>query len=154
MKLFIPLILLFVLGLLLSRYIRYIIGCYRSNHWPTTSATIQKGALGRISLGKGDYPASFLGYAYIVQGIRYAGFFVLYGDKALLTMLHETLPGASLQIRYDPKNPNISYLVDTRDSRFQALTASQDPVWLNQAPAFDLQDALRCAPPTNNSPRA
>jgi hypothetical protein len=39
--------------------------------------------------------------------------------------------------------PNISFLVDYKDFRFNGLKATQSPQFLNQAPPFDLQDAIR-----------
>jgi hypothetical protein len=42
--------------------VRYLLRRYRSYRWPTIAATIQKGAVGTISFGKGvSYPASFFG---------------------------------------------------------------------------------------------
>ena len=40
-------------------------------------------------------------------------------------------------------SPGTSLLVDYKDAHFGGLLASQDPDWLDQAPAFDLQDAHR-----------
>ena len=58
--------------------IRYLLKRSRSNRWPTVDATIQRGAIGNISFGRGgSAPASFMGYAYIVQGARYAGYFAV-----------------------------------------------------------------------------
>jgi len=126
--------------------IRYLLGRYRRNRWPSADAAIQKGAVGKISFGKGGTaPASFMGYAYNVQGVRYAGFFALYGDEVTVQKLHNTLAGAPLQVRYNPSDPNISFLLDYKDLRFEGLKATQSPEWLNQAPSFDLQDAIRGA---------
>jgi hypothetical protein len=126
--------------------IRYLVRRFRSRRWPTVDATVQKGAVGRISFGRGaSAPASFMGYAYVVQGVRYAGFFALYGDEVCVRKLHDGLGGASLQIRYSPSDPNLSFLVHYSNSRFEGLTATQSPEWLDQAPSFDLQDAIRGA---------
>lgn len=84
-----------------------------------------------------------MGYAYVVQGVRYAGFFALYGDENQVSKLNDTLPGGTVLIRYNPSDPNSSFLVDYYDSRFAGLPATQNPDWLNQSPAFDLQDASR-----------
>jgi hypothetical protein len=124
--------------------IRFVLRRYRSKHWPTVDATLQKGAIGKISFGRGaTAPATFMGYAYIVQGVRYAGFFALYGDDSQVRKLQDDLTGAHIQIRYDPSDPNVSYLLDNKDSRFDGLAATQNPEWLNQSPAFDLQDTVR-----------
>lgn len=100
--------------------------------------------MGQISVGRGSaVPACFIGYAFKVQGERYGAYFVLVGNKDTLQKIRESLAGTPLQIRYNPSDPNVSLLVDYKDSRFEGLKASQDPDWLNQAPPFDLQDAIR-----------
>jgi hypothetical protein len=138
------LILFLVLGWWYFVQIRFVLRRHRSKRWPTVDATLQKGAVGRISFGKGaSAPATFVGYAYIVQGVRYAGFFALYGDGSQVHKLQESLTGALVQIRYDPSDPNVSYLADHKDSRFDGLAVTQNPEWLDQSPAFDLQDAVR-----------
>ena len=88
-------------------------------------------------------PARFVGYAFKVQEQRFGGYFVLIGKESALEELPKNLQGCSLQVRYDPSDPTTSLLVDYKDARFGGLLASQDPDWLDQAPAFDLQDALR-----------
>ena len=123
--------------------VRYLLRRYRSYRWPTIAATIQKGAVGTISFGKGvSYPASFFGYIYLIQGVHYAGFLALYGEKDLVGKLNENLAGETIQVRYGPSDPGSSFLVEYNDSRFRGLTATQNPKWLGQAPAFDLQDAI------------
>ena len=125
------------------RQIRYMLRRHRSQVWPTTEALIQKGTIGSIHFGKGaTAPASFTGYAYSIENVRYAGYFALYGDEATMRRLHESLVGTTIQIRYDPSDPNISCLVNCYDPRFVGVTVTQNPEWLDQAPAFDLQDAL------------
>ena len=84
-----------------------------------------------------------MGYAYNVQGTRFAGYFALYGDEFIVKKLHESLASTSIQIRYNPSDPYISFLVNYDDFRFEGLNATQSPELLNQAPAFDLQDAIR-----------
>lgn len=124
--------------------IPYIIRRVRSHRWPTAEATIQKGCFGAISLGRyGSIPVAFMGYAYTIQGVRYAGAFVLYRDLERLRRLSEALAGLVIQIRYDPSDLNTSYLTDTDDSRFEGLHVSQDPQWIEQAPPLDLQEAIR-----------
>jgi hypothetical protein len=84
-----------------------------------------------------------MGYAYSIHGIRYAAFFALYGNKVSVETAKNALVGAPLQVRYNPADPNISFLVDYNDFRFEGLNATQNPDTLNQAPSFDLQDTLR-----------
>jgi hypothetical protein len=134
--------LLFVLG----GWIRYLLKGYRSRSWPSVTATIQKGAIGRITYGKGlSDSAIFSAYVYVLKSVRYVGFFALYGDEARVRKLHESLAGTMIQIRYDPSAPEVSCLADFYDSRFEGLTATQLQKWLDQAPALDLQEAIRGA---------
>jgi hypothetical protein len=119
---------------------------FSSRRWPTVTATIQKGSIGPLSFGRGvTVPAAFLGYGFLVQGIRRAGIFAVYGsgDENTLRSLEDKLAGAPLDIRYDPSDPGVSYLVDPRDSRFEGLTVTQNPEWLSQAPEFHIGDAIR-----------
>lgn len=133
-----------VLGCYFFVQIRYLVRRYRRNSWPIADATVQKGAMGKVRVGRyGSVPASFLGYTYNVQGMRYGGYFVLCGKEATIKDLHEILPDQHIQIRYRPSDPNTSFLLDYKDSRFNGLKATQSPELLNQAPAFDLQDAIR-----------
>jgi len=127
----------------ISVQIPYLLKYCRSKNWPTANATIQRGTMGRVSQGRSTIPACFIGYAFKVEGVRYAGYFVLAGKEDILQKVSKDLAGSSLQVRYDPSNPNTSLLVDCKDFRFAGLRASQDPYWLNQAPAFDLQDTIR-----------
>jgi hypothetical protein len=129
---------------ILSIEIPYLLKYLRRKNWPSANATIQKGAIGRISRRRGAFiPACFIGYTFKVQEERYAGYFVLVGNEEALEKLNKNLSGGSLQIRYDPSDPNVSLLLDYHDFLFAGLTASQDPAWLSQAPSFDLQDLIR-----------
>jgi hypothetical protein len=116
----------------------------RRKNWPSANAVIQNFTSGAINRGRNCIvPACFVGYAFEVQEKRFGGYFVLIGKESTLQESRKNLKGSSVQIRYEPSDPDISLLVDYKDSRFEGLMASQDPDWLNQAPAFDLQDALR-----------
>jgi hypothetical protein len=84
-----------------------------------------------------------LGYAYVVEGVRYAGYFVIFGDEEKARRLQGELADVPVQIRYDPSNPNVSYLVNLYDSRFGGVGANQNPERLDQAPAFDIAETLR-----------
>jgi hypothetical protein len=65
------LVLLLILGAWYFVQIRHLLRCFRSKRWPAVDATLQKGSIGKIALGKGaSVPAAFVGYAYTVQGIR------------------------------------------------------------------------------------
>jgi len=84
-----------------------------------------------------------MGYAYQVDGERYAGIFALRGSESDLPGLSQRLTGATLQIKYDPRDPNNSYVSNIYAPLFEGRTATQNPEWLNQSPQFDLQDAIR-----------
>ena len=116
----------------------------RSRRWPTADAIIQKGALGGISVGRGaSVPASFMGYAFVANNVRYAGLFAICGDQAFLRRLNESINGQTIQIRYNPSDPNMSFLVDYYDPRFGGKVAIQNPERLDDAPPFDIQNAIR-----------
>jgi hypothetical protein len=136
-------------GWLAIRRIRYLLDRYRSSRWPIVAATVQVGAPGSVYLGKyrGSVSANFVGYAYNVAGARYAAFFVLCGDETEVQAVADRLVGSTVQVRYDPAHPDTSFLLDYEDFRFQGLKASQNPDWLEQSPALDLQDAIRGAAP-------
>jgi hypothetical protein len=119
---------------------------FSSRRWPTVTATIQQGSVGPISFGRGvTVPAAFLGYGFVVEGIRRAGIFAIYGtqDDKILRRLQEKLAGGSVEIRYDPSDVGLSYLVDLHDSRFEGLTVTQNPESLSQAPEFHIGDIVR-----------
>ena len=124
--------------------VRYLLRRYRSYRWPTLLATVQRGAVGNLVFGKGvSQPATFLAYIYPVQGVRYAGFFALYGAADLVKKLNESLAGETIQVRYGPSDRGSSFIVEYNDLRFEGLTATQNPKWLCQTPPVDLQDAIQ-----------
>ena len=119
---------------------------FSSRRWPTVTATIQKGSVGPISFGRGvTVPAAFLGYAFVIEGIRRAGIFAIYGtqDENILHRLEDKLAGSSVDVRYDPSDLGLSYLVDLHDSRFEGLTVTQNPERVSQAPEFHIEDVIR-----------
>ena len=138
------LVLFVILGWWYFAQFRYFLQRSRSKRWPVVDAVLQKGSIGKISFGKrGSMPVAFVGYAYTVQGIRYAGFFALYGEEYKVRRLDESLAGATVQIRYDPSSPDVSFLVNEYDSRLEGTQATQNPDYLDQCPPFDLQNAIR-----------
>ncbi len=139
---------LFLLFLLvvwwLSAQVRHLIRRHASHRWPITTAVVRKGAVGTISFGRGaTSPAAFLGYSFVVQGTRYAGIFAVYGAEDLVLTSQNNLAGVSLNVRFNPSDPNMSYLVDLYDVRFAGLIATQNPEWLDQSPAFSIGDAIQ-----------
>lgn len=87
-------------------------------------------------------PVVFIGYSFKVKGVRYAGYFVVFGNEASVHDLNRRLPGTTLQVRYDPSDPNTSFLANYSDARFGGFVASQNPRFLAKAPPFDLGDAI------------
>jgi hypothetical protein len=145
-ELFSLLLLLFSFGLLAWWYFtqgQHFVRQYTSRNWPSVEAVLQRGAIGPVTLGKVAVNGCFLGYSFQVAGMRYAGFFVIFCDQDKSRQLQKELPGATVQVRYKQSDPNISYLADRQDPRFGWQGASQNPEYLNQAPAFDLEDAVR-----------
>lgn len=129
--------------LLILTCIYFVVVRNRREHWPVTDASIQRGAIGVVLPGRNSFPAAFMGYAFEVKGVRYANYFVVFGSsESRVHNVHRQLPGALLSVRYDPSDPNTSFLVNYNDGRFGGLTASQDAIFLASAPAFDLQDTL------------
>jgi len=117
---------------------------FSSRRWSTAEATIQKGAVGRVSSVRGSWTyGSFFGYAFAVQGVPYTGLFLIVGDQEQASALQNALAGMPLSVRYDPSDPNVSVVADLYDPRFRGLNATQDPEWLKQAPAFSIGDVLR-----------
>ena len=141
----VPLVLVLVVAgifvALVAQQVWYGVLRMRSKRWPTVAAKVQQSAPGIVTfrhdrLGY-DYtsPARFLGYAFSVAGVRYAGLFVLYGEETKVQQVARRLVGQPVQVRYDPARPDTSLLADYEDSRFQGLTASQRPDFLDEAPA-------------------
>jgi hypothetical protein len=103
-----------------------------SRRWPSATATIQKGEVSRVAGPKGSVAfASFFGYGFALNGARYAGLFALICNEEHGQNLQNKLAGESVFVRYNPSNPNISFLADIYDSRFEGLTATQNPKWLD-----------------------
>jgi hypothetical protein len=135
---------MFVLGWWYFVQAVYFVRRLRSRRWPTADATIQKGALGGVSVGRGaSVPASFMGYAFVVNNVRYAGLFAVCGDQPFLHRLSQSICGQTIQIRYNPSDPNMSFLVDYYDPRFGGKVATQNPERLESAPPFDIQDTIQ-----------
>ncbi len=78
--------------------IRYWILRHRSRSWLAVEATIQGGAIASVSFLFGvQAPVLFLGYAFTLEGHRYAGFLAIYGVKReQLLPLQNSWPGQSI----------------------------------------------------------
>jgi hypothetical protein len=103
-----------------------------SRRWPSVTATIQRGEVSRVSGPKGSVAfGSFFGYAFALNGARYVGLFALIGNEEHGQNLQNKLAGKEILVRYNPGNPNVSFVGDIYDSRFEGLTATQNPQWLD-----------------------
>jgi hypothetical protein len=79
---------------------------------------------------------SFFGYAYLLNGTRYAALFALVCGEERANQLQNTVTG-DITIRYNPADPNVSFLRDPYDQRFGGIVATQNPEWLDQGGNLD-----------------
>lgn len=132
-----------IFGLAIVACCYYVVVRKRRKQWPVANALIQKGTMGQLDLGEaGTKPAAFMGYSFKANGLCYAYCFVLCGSEVRIKDLYRRLPGNPVQVRYDPSDPNTSFLVNCHDVLFEGLVASQASTFLAQAPAFDVRDAI------------
>jgi Protein of unknown function (DUF3592) len=110
---------------------RFFIRRLLSGRWPTVTATIRADSLG--SLGRGGC-AAFFTYEFTVEEVAYTGRFALLsltGSEHGRNLLNE-LAGLPIEIRYNPKRPKISFLVNLWDMRFDGATCTQNPYWYTE----------------------
>ena len=108
-----------------------------------TLATIQRGGVAMINTPTGIYArVGFFGYSYTVDGSQYAGLFAILCDPQDSERFQQKLSGGKIQIRYNPSNPETSFVENLRDPRFEGYKASQDPNWLSQAPDAGIRDPI------------
>jgi hypothetical protein len=152
---FVDLLLLCFMGWWFSIPIRYWILRHRSRNWVAVEATIQRGGIASVSFKSGvEAPVLFLGYAFTLEGHRYARFLAIYGVKReQLLPLQNSLPGQSISVLYNPSNPDESLLERYDDPRFAGTKATQNPLWLRQAPTFSLRESLRGSSALPSPPR-
>ena|SRR5436305_8911877 len=82
-----------------------------SKRWTSVTATIQKGKVSTVPGGKGSLAfGSFFGYGFVLSGARYAGLFALIGNEEHAAALQDKLDGENMFVRYNPSNPNVSFL--------------------------------------------
>jgi hypothetical protein len=110
---------------------RFFIRRLLSGRWPTASATIRAEWLGSIGPAT---RAAFFTYDFIVEGVPYTGRFALVyltGEDQGRKLLNE-LAGLPISIRYNPKQPKTSFLVNVYDLRFDGATGTQNPYWYTE----------------------
>jgi hypothetical protein len=101
-----------------------------SGRWPTATATIRPESLGSI----GNGVAAFFTYDFTVNEVAFTGRFAvvsLTGQDQGRKLLNE-LAGLPISIRYNPKQPEISFLVNVYDLRFDGATGTQNPYWYTE----------------------
>ena len=107
---------------------RFFVRRFLSRRWPTATATIRAESFGTI--GKGAR-AAFFTYDFTVEEVTYTGRFALnafLNEDQGKKLLNE-LTGLPISIRYNPKQPKISFLVNVYDLRFDGATGTQNPNW-------------------------
>jgi hypothetical protein len=111
--------------------IRHQFRMWRSQSWPVVHGTVQKGEVLHSGGGRASFLPfrSLLGYAFSVDGRSYWGVFVLAAeDMQTAEKLQKQAEGIAATVQYDPKNPEISFLVD-RELLGRRIV--QDPRWLD-----------------------
>ena len=104
-----------------------------SRRWPSATATIQKGEVSKVSGAKGSVAfGCFFGYVFALNGTTHAGLFALIGNEEHGQNLQNKLAGKDILVRYNPSDPNVSFLADIYDLRFEGLKATQNPQWLDK----------------------
>lgn len=109
--------------------VRFMIRRLQSGGWPTATATIRAEFVG--SVGRGAR-AAFFAYDFIFQGAKHCGQFALVplASEDQGRKLLSVLGGLPISIRYNPKRPEISFLVNhLYDARFDGVSATQNPYW-------------------------
>ena len=107
---------------------RFLLRRMGSGKWPTTIAKIEGEFVG--SMGKGARAASFQ-YQFTVEGSLYSGRFVVPAIEERARKLLKQLDGQSIEICYNPRRPDISFLLNLYDLRFDGFAASQNPWFTN-----------------------
>jgi hypothetical protein len=87
-------------------------------------------------------PASFFGYRFVAGGITRAGMFAVPMNEEDSNTLQKRWSGDKIRVRYDPADPDTSFLVDLCDARFVGRKAIQGSGVLECPPEFHIADAL------------
>ena len=98
-----------------------------SGKWPRTKATIRAEYFG-IGLSRGIRGAYFT-YDITLDEIPYSGRFALLADEQTSRRLLRLLTNQPIEVRYNPRRPAVSFLLNPHDFRFEGVTASQNPLY-------------------------
>jgi hypothetical protein len=111
----------------LFRYILYFYRKLQSRSWPTVPGTVQKGEVSRGNSRLYGLYRSTLGYGYKVDGVRYAGMFVVMAkNDSAAEDLQRQLDGKSAPVCYDPEHPERSFLAE---DKLMSSRVYQNPFW-------------------------
>jgi hypothetical protein len=111
--------------------LRYFIRRSSSRRWPVVNAVIRNAGVRRQAGPKGaPVFGSDFDYRYTVNGAQYAGIFTVICGEDQARRLQDTLNGG-INIRYNPRDPKMSFLSDQYDQRFGGIAATQNPEWLD-----------------------
>jgi hypothetical protein len=116
----------------------------QSPGWPTATATVVSGTVGPFTPGRGPiFQGAFMTYRYSAEGAPFDGMFVLSNESGIrLKQTMAELIGQTIEVRFNRRKPSVSILNDFRDKRFGDLEASQNPLFLRQAPVDSLDEAI------------
>lgn len=131
-KLIIAILFLIVALYALVPEIRHQLRIVRSQSWPTVYGTVQKGEV--LHSGPGKYLQlpfrSLLGYAYKVDTSSHWGLFAVpVKNIEEAEVIQKQAVGKLVTVKYDPRNPEISLLVD---KELFGRRITQNPTWLSQ----------------------
>jgi hypothetical protein len=101
-----------------------------SRSWPTKTATIRRGYIGTVARAGG---AGLYEYTFTVKGVPYSGKFIIIDNWEHAEKLQEKLDGLAISVKYCPRNPALSLLLDLYDARFDGKSATQNPYWYANA---------------------
>jgi hypothetical protein len=111
-------------------FIRFWIRKWESRNWPIVAGVIEKEEVNyndRSAYRPSMYRLLF-GYSYIVDGVRFAGLFILMvGSEAIATDFQHKLNATSVSVRYNPKQPETSFMVE---KELLGKKVYQSPIWL------------------------
>ena len=108
---------------------QYLLRQMQSAKWPTATAAIQEDFVG--SLPDGGHAASFK-YQFAVKENLYRGQFLVIAGEDRATRLLKELDGQTIQVRYDPRRPEISFLINCYDSSLGGAQRSTLRTWIGR----------------------
>jgi hypothetical protein len=109
----------------------YLLRRFSSRHWPVANGNIQSAGVRRIMGPKSALVyGSFFKYGYTANGGNHTGVFAVICGENHAQELQGTLNG-DIDVRYNPRDPKVSFLSNQYDPRFGGIAATQNPEWLD-----------------------